>query len=271
MRVLLGFLGLLLIAVAPAQANDEFPGRSLYLDVNYIELADLARQYEEAIIVDVRSSYEYDTLHIKKAINIPVGSKDYVQRMQKLREDNPESPIVTYCNGKTCMKSYKAARKAQQREVTNVISFDAGIMDWAQNQPERSVLLGESPLDPAKLIPKSVFKQRLLDPQEFVKRANLGTDKRIIVDARDPLQRAGYALFMGKERRASLSDEQKMRELIAEAARNGHTMYVYDEAGKQVRWLMYRMQQAGVKDYYFMKGGAKGFYKELREDYARGE
>ena len=40
------------------------------------------------------------------------------------------------------------------------------------------------------------------------------------------------------------------------AARSGDNMYVYDEAGKQVRWLMYRLEQAGVKDYYFMKGGA---------------
>lgn len=271
MSKLLGFLGLLLLAIPSVQANDEFPGRKLYLDVKYIELADLAKQYDDAIIVDVRSSYEYDTLHIKKAMNIPIGSDDYVERMQKLREDNPDVPIVTYCNGKTCMKSYKAARKAQQRGVTNVISFDAGIMDWAQNQPERSVLLGESPLDPKKLIPKSAFKKRLLDPQEFASHANNTKGHYMIVDARDPLQRAGYALFMGKERRASLSDEKKMGELIAEAARSGDTMYVYDEAGKQVRWLMYRMEQAGVKDYYFMKGGAKGFYAQLREEYAKGE
>lgn len=271
MRVFLGFLALLLIAVTPAQANDEFPGRKLYLDVNHIELADLAQRYDDVVIVDVRSSYEYATLHINKAINISLGASDFVERMQQLRDQNPDKPIVTYCNGKTCMKSYKAARKALQRGVTNVVSFDAGIMDWAQNQPQRSTLLGESPLDPTKLIAKSVFKQRLLAPQEFAKKANLSTDKRIIVDARDPLQRAGYALFMGKERRASLSDEKKMRELIAEAARNGETMYVYDEAGKQVRWLMYRMEQAGVKNYYFMKGGAKAFYKELREEYAKGD
>ncbi|MGD8407984.1 MAG: rhodanese-like domain-containing protein [Thiohalophilus sp.] len=271
MRYLLTLISMLLIMVSSAQANDEFPGRKLYLDVQHIELADLAKQYDDVIIVDVRSSYEFDTLHIKKAVNISLSSKDFVQRMQQLRDKNPETPIVTYCNGKTCMKSYKAARKAQQRGVTKVISFDAGIMDWAQNQPERSVLLGESPLDPRKLIAKSAFKQRLLDPREFADRANNSTDKRMIVDARDPLQRAGYALFMGKERRASLSDEKKMRELIAQAARDGDTMYVYDEAGKQVRWLMYRMEQAGVKDYYFMKGGANGFYKQLREEYAKGD
>ncbi|MFO8025039.1 rhodanese-like domain-containing protein [Thiohalophilus sp.] len=269
MRILLTLLSLLLLSVSPLQANDEFPGRSLYLDVKYITLDDLAKRYDDVVIVDVRSGYEYDTLHIKKAINISMTDADYMERMRQLREKNPNATIVTYCNGKTCMKSYKAARKAKQLGVENVVSFDAGIMDWAQNQPERSVLLGESPLDPGRLIPKSVFKQRLLDPQEFVSRAN--REKHMIVDARDPLQRAGYALFMGKERRASLADEKKMGELMAQAANSGKSMYIYDEAGKQVRWLMYRLEQQGVKDYYFMSGGTKAFYQQLRNDFASGE
>ncbi|MDY6978849.1 MAG: rhodanese-like domain-containing protein [Pseudomonadota bacterium] len=267
MRVVPVLLGLLLLMVSPAQANDEFPGRSLYLDVQHIELADLARRYDEVVIVDVRSQYEYDTLHIGKAVHVSLGAADFVERMQKLREDNPGKPIVTYCNGKTCMKSYKAARKAQQRDVDNILCFDAGIMDWAQNQPERSVLLGESPMDLNKLIAKSAFKQRLLEPEEFISRAH--GDNILIVDARDPLQRAGYALFMGKERRASLADEKKMGELIASAARDGNSMYIYDEAGKQVRWLMYRLEQQGVKDYYFMKGGTEAFYRQMREDFAK--
>ncbi|MDR9436913.1 MAG: rhodanese-like domain-containing protein [Thiohalophilus sp.] len=268
MRVVPVLLGLLLLAVSPAQANDEFPGRSLYLDVQHIELADLAERYDEMVIVDVRSLYEYDTLHIGKAVHVSLGASDFVERMQKLRDDNPGKPIVTYCNGKTCMKSYKAARKMQQRDMDNVLCFDAGIMDWAQNQPQRSVLLGESPMDPNKLIAKSEFEKRLLDSEDFISQAN--GEKILIVDARDPLQRAGYALFTGKERRASLADEKKMGDLIARAAQNGETLFIYDEAGKQVRWLMYRLEQQGVKDYYFMKGGTNAYYKQMREDFTRG-
>lgn len=267
MRVIPAFLSLLLLMVSPAQANDEFPGRDLYLDVKYIELADLAERYDEVVIVDVRSKYEYDTLHIGKAVHVSLGDSDFVGRMQKLRDENPGRPIVTYCNGKSCMKSYKAARKAQQRGVDNILCFDAGIMDWAQNQPARSVLLGESPMDPKKLIAKSAFKQRLLEPDEFITHAH--GDGILIVDARDPLQRAGYALFMGKERRASLADEKEMGELIAMAARDGSSMYIYDEAGKQVRWLMYRLERQGVKDYYFMKGGIEAFYRKMREEFAK--
>ncbi|MFP3872935.1 MAG: rhodanese-like domain-containing protein [Thiohalophilus sp.] len=267
MRAVLSFIGLLLLAVFPAQADDEFPGRSLYLDVPHIELADLAERYDDVVIVDVRSRYEYDTLHIDKAVHVSLDASDFVERMHQLRDKNPDKPIVTYCNGKTCMKSYKAARRALQRGVENVVSFDAGIMDWAQNQPERSVLLGDSPLDPAKLIAKSEFKQHLIKPEEFVGKANRGGN--MIVDARDPLQRAGYALFTGKEHRASLADEKKIGELIVRAADNGETMYIYDEAGKQVRWLMYRLEQQGVKEYYFMEGGTNAFYKGLREEFAK--
>lgn len=267
MRVVPVLLGLLLLIVFPAQAIDEFPGRGLYLDVQHIELADLAKRYDEVVIVDVRSQYEYGTLHIGKAVHVSLGAADFVERMQRLREDNPGKPIVTYCNGKTCMKSYKAARKAQQRGIDNVLCFDAGIMDWAQSQPGRSVLLGDSPMDPSKLIAKSEFEKRQLDPEDFISQAN--GEKKLIVDVRDPLQRAGYALFTGKERRASLADEKKMGEIIASAVRKGETLFIYDEAGKQVRWLMYRLEQQGVKEYYFMKGGTEAFYRQMREDFAK--
>lgn len=267
MRVILSLLCLLLAVPVVYAKNAEFPGRDLYLDVKYIELDDLARQYDEVLIVDVRSAYEYNTLHIKKAVNISIHSPTYVDEMVQLRKSNSSATIVTYCNGKTCMKSYKAVRKCQQKGISNIVSFDAGVMDWAKNQPQRSTLLGESPLDPARLINKDEFKKHLLEPEDFIGRAN--NSNNMIVDARDPLQREGYAFFMGKEKRASLSDEAQMGRLIDDAVKAGNAMYIYDQAGKQVRWLMYRLEQKGVREYYFMKGGANGYYHNLRKSFGK--
>jgi hypothetical protein len=33
--------------------------------------------------------------------------------------------------------------------------------------------------------------------------------------------------------------------------------------GKQVRWLQYELEKAGLKKYYFMKKGASGYYDSL--------
>ena len=60
-------------------ANEGFPGREKYPNVKFIELADLykTKARGEVVIVDARSNYEFETLRIKGAINIPVASKSF--------------------------------------------------------------------------------------------------------------------------------------------------------------------------------------------------
>jgi rhodanese-related sulfurtransferase len=250
------------IAAAKKDVKKEFPGRDLYLDVKHITLKDLQTEYDNVVVVDARSSYEFNTLHINGAVNIPLSSSDYKKRMKELRKQNPDKKIVTYCNGKTCMKSYKAVRKAQRAGVNNIYAFDAGIFDWAKANADKASLLGVSPVDPNKLIAKKEFKKKLLKPEEFMNKARASNG--LIVDARDPLQRDGVSMFIGKEKRASLQDEDAINKAIDLAVAKNKTMFIYDETGKQVRWLMYRLEQRGVKEYYFMKGGTKGYYKGLR-------
>ena len=248
-------------------ADSEYPGRKIYVDTPYISLEQLTQEFNDAIVVDVRSAYEYSTLHVKNAFNIPLNSKTFIQEMRGLRKQQPQKKIVTYCNGKTCMKSYKAASKCRTNGIENVIVFDAGIMDWAKANPNLSVLLNTSPIDPARLISKDKFTARLLDPETFFKQAN--DSNPFIIDVRDPLQRAGMPLFVGREKRAALDDTEKLKVLIAQAKRERRPLYIYDEAGKQVRWLMYYLEDQGATDYFFMKGGAKAYFKGMSTDFTQ--
>ena len=219
------------------------------------------------LVVDVRSDYEYSTLHIKNAFNIPLKSSKFIQEVQGLRKQQPQKKIITYCNGKTCMKSYKAASKCRTNGIDNVYVFDAGIMDWAKANPNLSVLLNVSPIDPARLISKEKFTARLLEPETFFTQAN--SSDPVIIDVRDPLQRAGMALFFGREKRASLDETEKLKTYIAQAKRERRPLYIYDEAGKQVQWLMYYLEDQGATDFYFMKGGAKAYFKDMRSDFSQ--
>ena len=63
------FLGVLPKANA---AEDEFPGRDLYPSVPYIEIKELHDRLDEVVVVDVRSSYEYETLRVKGALNVHI-------------------------------------------------------------------------------------------------------------------------------------------------------------------------------------------------------
>ena len=251
---------------AASGTDSEFPGRPLYPEVSVIELDELFRRLDEVIVVDVRSSYEYETLRVKGAINIPLSSKTFVSRMRKLRMSDTR-PIVVYCNGKTCMKSYKAARKCAVNKIDNVHSYDAGIMDWARTYPEHAELLGRSPVNPKKLISKKEFKKHLLSPDAYGEQ--VASSPAIVLDVRDRFQREALSIYVGRERRAYLDDKKKLDSYISKAKREGKTLLVHDAAGKQVRWLQYYLKDKGLKSYYFMEGGVAAYYDQLKQEFSR--
>ncbi|MDH5325601.1 MAG: rhodanese-like domain-containing protein [Gammaproteobacteria bacterium] len=265
----LGLLILLMTWAVPlvaAPEKVEFPGRALYPLVPVMELEELQRRFNEVIVVDVRSAYEFETLRIKGAVNIPLSSPTYVERMRTLRAKEIK-PIVVYCNGKTCMKSYKAALKCSVNKIQDVHAFDAGIMDWARTYPENAVLLGKSPVSRNKLISKNEFNRHLLSPDAYGEEvANSGA---IVIDVRDRFQREGLSLFVGRERRAYLDDKRSLDRYIDKAKRENKTLLVHDAAGKQVRWLQYYLKEKGVKSYYFMKGGTAAYYDQLKSEFVR--
>jgi len=252
--------------LAADEATIEFPGRPLYPEVSVIELDELYRRLDEVIVVDVRSSYEYETLRVKGAINVPLSSKTFVSRMRQLRMSDPR-PIVVYCNGKTCMKSYKAARKCAVNKIDNVHSYDSGVMDWARTYPEHAELLGKSPVDPKKLISKKEFKKHLLSPDAYGDQ--VANSSAIVLDVRDRFQREALSIFVGRERRAYLDDKKKLDRYIEKAKRENKTLLVHDAAGKQVRWLQYYLKDKGIKSYYFMDGGIAAYYDELKEEFTK--
>ena len=244
--------------------NSEFPGRDRYPTIPYIEISDFHKIKDKVIIVDVRSAYEHQTLRIKSALNISISSKDFIKNMRKLRDDSPKKQIIVYCNGKTCMKSYKAALKCKRNNIKNVVSYDAGIMDWAKKYPADAVLLGETPINPKKIISKKTFKTYLISPEAFEKKLS---QKVLVLDVRDSFQRDATGLFSGKEHSVSINDLKGLNKYIQQANREKRTLLIYDAVGKQVRWLQYYLEGKKSKSYFFMKGGSRAYYKYITKKY----
>lgn len=255
---------LFIISTEIVFANNNFPGRERYPAVPYISIVDLKKKFKNVVIVDVRSKYEFDTLKIKGAINISISSKSFITEMKKLRNKTLKT-IVVYCNGKTCMKSYKATQKCRIFNINNVIAYDQGVLDWAKRNPKQSILLGQNPVNPKHIISKKKFKKHLLEPMTFEEQ--ISSKNIIVLDVRDPFQREGLGLFVGIEKRATMDDYEKLNIHIKNAKRNKLPIYIYDETGKQVRWLMYYLEKMKVREYYFMKGGARAFFDVLRNKY----
>ena len=255
-------ISILTVSADIIAADEGFPGREKYPDIPYIEIEQLHSVLSQVIVIDARSHYEYETLRIKSAVNIPVANGDFEERIKDL-SDRYQKTLVFYCNGHRCMKSYIAAKKAISVGVTNVKAFDAGIFDWTKRYPRQSELLGQSPVDPRKLIAQKHFKERLLHPDAFSEHIADRRSESIVIDVRDKFQRAGIGFYPGLERWASLDDRNKLNRFIEKAKREHKTLYIYDEVGKQVRWLQYALEKAGVKNYYFMERGARAYYDML--------
>lgn len=245
-------------------AEEGFPGRKKYPDIPYVEIGELFKIQSQVIIVDARSRYEYDTLRIKNAINIPVANDSFETEIRRIADESNKT-IVFYCNGHRCMKSYIAAKKSMAAGVLNVLAFDAGIFDWTKRYPKHAELLGQSPVSADKLIASKHFKSRLLHPDTFSERIADRRHQSIVIDVRDKFQRAGIGFYPGIERWAALDDREKLNRFIQKAKRENKTLFFYDEVGKQVRWLQYALEEAGIKNYFFMERGARAYYEMLAQ------
>lgn len=252
-----------ILMTSAVAAGDTFPGRSEYPDVATFEIEQLDKDFKNVVIVDTRSSYEFETLHVKSAVNIPVADKTFANQVKALRAKS-DKPIVFYCNGRSCFKSYRAVKEAKRANVDNTYAYDAGMFEWARAYPEKSVLLGKSPINPDDIISAEKYKSRLLDPETFSKQVFDNSGNAVVLDVRDMYQRAaGIGFFIGRENWVSLDNKSKLIEYINKAVSENKTLYIYDEVGKQVRWLQYALEKSNAKRYYFMNKGARGYMDNI--------
>lgn len=73
------------------------------------------------VIIDVRNIDEYNTGHIKDAINIPVSKIDEVSY-------DKDQYIIVYCA--SGMRSSNAAQVLVDLGYTNVYNLDGGLINW---------------------------------------------------------------------------------------------------------------------------------------------
>jgi rhodanese-related sulfurtransferase len=258
-RLLMAMLTTVLAMSASLAQESDYPGRKTYPTVKTYNTEQLSKAFNDVTIVDVRTRYEFDTLHINNAVNVQLEDLDFSKRVKELSKEG--KPIVFYCNGHSCYKSYKACIKSEDADIGNVFAYDSGVFDWARAQPDKATLLGKSPVDTARLISSDGLKKYLLKPKDFNARIN---PQAVILDIREPKQRGLIELYPYRQENISLDEKSKLDRFLNGIKGSGKTLLVYDEAGKQVRWFQYYLQEKGITDYFFMEGGVKAFFKEMR-------
>jgi rhodanese-related sulfurtransferase len=252
---------------AGAEQNNEFPLRWRYPDVKTLSTQEFYKMHDRALVVDARTRFEWETMRVNGSINVPVDEVDtgrnraFEAGISKVEKSNAQ-PIVFYCNGKTCAKSYEAARRAQRAGITDIYAYDAGIFDWANAHPELTTLYEKTPIDRSDLISPADLKAHMLPAKDFRARANADKCNCIIVDIRDRGQR-DFLLFPMREEHVKVDDKAALNALIEQAKLQRKTLLIYDAVGKQVMWLQYYLVRHGAKDYFFMQGGENGYVSSL--------
>jgi len=247
--------GMLYIGLAPIHAADEFPYRKKYPSVVPISTQDLHKGYKagDTVVVDVRSKLEYDVIHVNGARHIPLGNKTFLNQVGDLVSRNAGKKIAFYCNGITCLKSYEAAKRSTKKGFKNCYVYDAGIPDWAAVYPEDTLLLGKAIVNPDKqLIPKSAFKHKALPFDEF--KSGYAANGGMLIDVRDHIQRSKNLPGLKKPRHIPL--DRFLPHFVLKKEHQDKTLYIFDQVGKQVKWLQYYLKDNGYENYYFLNGGA---------------
>jgi len=81
------------------------------------------------LVIDARNPEEYDEVHIKKAVNIPVAK---LEKDPSLLPADKKQGIVFYCNGIKCGKSKTAALFAASQGYSNLMVYGEGIPVWEE-------------------------------------------------------------------------------------------------------------------------------------------
>jgi len=81
------------------------------------------------VVVDARSAGEYQEVHIKNAVSIPLSN---LEKDATLLPAAKDSKLVFYCNGVKCGKSGKAAKIALSSGFSDVSVYAEGMPVWEE-------------------------------------------------------------------------------------------------------------------------------------------
>jgi rhodanese-related sulfurtransferase len=88
-----------------------------------------------ALFIDARSKAEYDSVHIKGAINIPYEEfiiKPLHEKRSIMKKFNRDGLIVVYCKGDKCEVSIDLAYDFARLGFTSVSIYRGGMKEWKE-------------------------------------------------------------------------------------------------------------------------------------------
>lgn len=90
-----------------------------------VEFSSWLKRSNNVQLVDVRTSEEFETGHLRNAQNIDLKSEDFKRMILRL---DKKRPVLVYCrSGK---RSVKAAKIIKNEGFVKIINLEGGILEW---------------------------------------------------------------------------------------------------------------------------------------------
>ena len=108
--------------------------------ISAVEFNNLLKTTPNAVVVDVRTVGEFQGGHLSQAVNYPINSADFSQKMRAMEKN---SPVFVYCLSGG--RSNTAAQQLTAMGFTRVYDMSGGIMQWRANGlPESTTSKGSA-------------------------------------------------------------------------------------------------------------------------------
>lgn len=136
----------------------------------------LEKKQAGLVLIDARTPQEYQEVHIKDAVNIPLGK---LEKDSSLFNFSKEAGLVFYCNGIKCGKSGKSALIARSLGYKDISIYSDGMPVWEEKGyplvtgPDYEKNVAASKIKPAVVkalldsAPESLTVVDVRDPKEF--------------------------------------------------------------------------------------------------------
>ena len=255
------------VSVSASDETEQFPKRKFYPQLNYIDTQELADglQNNRYDVIDVRDNTSFEALHVKTATNIFVKSKTFDQEMLGFAAQSTR-PLVIYCNGISCSKSYVASTKtiqlfAKQKIKRKVFTFDSGINAIAYAHNDMVLKNGKDISDKNPLIAIEKIEQHTLKPSEFESYLTINKPQDYaVLDIRHKSEKLVRKLFMfQKQKNIVLGQRDKLIAFLNKIKKDNKTLLVYDASGRQINGLYELLKITGIRKWYYMEGGEFGY------------
>ena len=93
------------------------------LDIDYKKMSEILDR-ESTVLIDVRTTDEFNSFRIKNSINIDYYSKNFLDSISSYRE---KKNIILYC--RSGRRSYYAAKLMQEKGFNKIYNLKGGVLE----------------------------------------------------------------------------------------------------------------------------------------------